>query len=72
MLVVQEHESENLISLNTKSNQGLTSQDDNINILEQHQVVCKMKLWYQNCVCAILGRGIIDIVIMCFYVYIHH
>ena len=47
-IIVQEHESENLVSLNTKSNQGLTRWDDGMNILEQHQVVCTIKLWYQK------------------------
>ena len=46
--VVQEHEFENLVSFNTKSNQGLTSWDDGMDILEQHQVVCTMKWWYQQ------------------------
>ena len=45
---VQEHEFENLVSFNTKSNQGLTSWDDGMDILEQHQVVCTMKLWCQK------------------------
>ena len=35
-------------SFNTKSNQGLTSWDDGMDILEQHQGVCTMKLWYQK------------------------
>ena len=49
-LIVQEHEFENLVSFNTKSNQGLTSWDDGMDIQEQHQVVCRptMKLWYQK------------------------
>ena len=46
MLVVQEHEFTNLISFNTKSNQDFTSWDDGMDILEQHQVVCTIKLWY--------------------------
>ena len=46
--IVQEHEFENLVSFNTKSNQGLTSWDDGMDILEQHQVVCTIKLWYQK------------------------
>ena len=47
-LIVQENEFENLVSFNTKSNQGLTSWDDVMDILEQHQVVCTMGLWYQK------------------------
>ena len=47
-IVVQEHEFDNLVSFNTKSNQGLTSWDDGMDIQEQHQVVCTMKLWYQE------------------------
>ena len=43
--VVQEHEFENLVSFNTKSNQGLTRWDDGMDILEQHQVVCTMQAW---------------------------
>ena len=46
-IIVQEHELENLVSFNTKSNQGLTSWDDGMDILKQHQVVCTIKLWYQ-------------------------
>ena len=45
--IVQEHEFGNLVSFNTKSNQGLTIWDDGMNILEQHQAVCTIKLWYQ-------------------------
>ena len=47
-IIVQEHESENLVSFNTKSNHGLTRWNDGMNILEQHQVVCTIKLWYQK------------------------
>ena len=43
--VVHENESENLVSFNTNSSQGLTVWDDGMDILEQH-VVCKIKLWY--------------------------
>ena len=46
--VVQQHEFENLVSFNTKRKQGLTSWDDGMDILKQHQVVCTMKLWYQQ------------------------
>ena len=46
--IVQEHESENLVSFNTKNNQGLTNWDGGMKILEQHQVVCIIKLWYQK------------------------
>ena len=46
-IVVQEHEKK-MVLLNTKNNQGLTSWDDGMDILEQHQVVCTMKLWYQK------------------------
>ena len=45
--IVQEDEFENLVLFNTKSNQGLTIWDDGMSILEEHQVVCTMKLWYQ-------------------------
>ena len=56
--VVQEHEFENLASFNTKRNQGLTSWDNGMGILEQHQVVCTMKLWYQQkYLWAILRKG---------------
>ena len=48
LVIVQEHEFQNLISFNTKINQGLTSWDDGIVILDQHQVVCTIKLWYQK------------------------
>ena len=48
LVLVQELESEYLVSFNTKSNRGLTGQDDGINILEQHQEVCTIKLWYQE------------------------
>ena len=47
-LIVQEHEFESLASFNTKRNQGLTSWDDGMDNLEQHRVVCTIKLWYQN------------------------
>ena len=40
LVLVQELESENLVSFNTKS--------DGMNILEQHQEVCTIKLWYQE------------------------
>ena len=53
--IVQEHESENLVSFNTKNNQGLTNWDGGMKILEQHQVVCIIKLWYQKYLWAILG-----------------
>ena len=44
----EEHESENMVSFNTKSNRSLTRWDDGMNILEQHQVVCTIKLWYRK------------------------
>ena len=43
IIIVQEHEFENLVSFNTKSNQGLTSWDDGMNILAQHQVMGNFK-----------------------------
>ena len=33
-IIVQEHESENLVSLNTKSNQGLTRWDDGMSLAD--------------------------------------
>ena len=56
--VVQEHEFENLVLFNTKSNQCLTRWDDGMDILEQHQVVCTMKWWYQHIFKAILRKGV--------------
>ena len=57
IIIVQEHEFENLVSFNTKSNQGLTSWDDGMDILAQHQVMCTMKLWYQNIVMGNFKEG---------------
>ena len=55
--MVQEHEFNILVSFNTKSNQGLTIRDDVMDILEQHQVVCTMKLWYQKIFMGNLKEG---------------